>query len=185
MVRLHAARHSALVMCVAGSQKPIQASRLLPPPPGALGADSLGEAGDRAKLLFGVPPVANWVCCWGESGATGAACGAACPTCDGGTGMAELFTGGCGGVVAKVPRATLEADKDPEPDGVSDMTLGSGGALRGWDCPPCERLQLNEHRRQMSVPQRHRRPAGWPRRSEQQSQRSASAPLFHMSCFCT
>ena len=42
MVRLHASRHSAFVMCVAGSQNPMQSAKLLPPPPGALGANSLG-----------------------------------------------------------------------------------------------------------------------------------------------
>ena len=58
-------------MCVAGSQKFIQACSDLPPPPGVLGADSLGEPGDSARLLFvGVPPVANWVDSWGERGAT-------------------------------------------------------------------------------------------------------------------
>ena len=68
-MRLHAARHSVLLMCVAGSQKSMQARSVLPPPPGALGTDSLGEPGDSARLLFVVPPVANWVGSWGERGA--------------------------------------------------------------------------------------------------------------------
>src|SRR5262245_11740146 len=53
--RLHAARHSPLLMCVAASQKPRQSESALPPPPGLLGAGSrLGEA---------PPPcsVANWL----------------------------------------------------------------------------------------------------------------------------
>ncbi len=65
-------------MCVAGSQKPMQSVRRLPPPPGVLGADSLGldEPGDRASvLLAGVPPVANWVGSCGDSGAmSGSSC---------------------------------------------------------------------------------------------------------------
>jgi hypothetical protein len=77
-VRKQAVCHSRLLMCVAGSQKPIQSVNRLPPPPGVLGADSLGldEPGDRARvLLAGVPPVANWVGSCGESGAmSGSSC---------------------------------------------------------------------------------------------------------------
>src|SRR4029078_7674053 len=78
IVRLQAARHSAFVMCVAASKKPMQSARLLPPPPGALGADSLGlpddAPGDSARPLAPVdPPVANCVGSCGESGAM--ACG--------------------------------------------------------------------------------------------------------------
>ena len=51
MVRRQAARHWALVMCVAASQKPMQSASDLPPPPGALGADSLG-LGDALALTF-------------------------------------------------------------------------------------------------------------------------------------
>jgi len=65
-------------MCVAGSQKPMQSVSRLPPPPGVLGADSLGldEPGDSASvLLAGVPPVANWVGSCGERGAmSGSSC---------------------------------------------------------------------------------------------------------------
>ena len=42
MVRAQAAFHSALLMCVSRSQNPMQSASDLPPPPGALGADSLG-----------------------------------------------------------------------------------------------------------------------------------------------
>jgi hypothetical protein len=51
IVRLQATRHSAFVMCVSRSQKPMQSWSDLPPPPGLLGADWLGLApGDSAKL---------------------------------------------------------------------------------------------------------------------------------------
>jgi hypothetical protein len=60
-------------MWVAASQKPMQSFSVLPPPPGALGADSLGlaeeEPGDRASVLVVVPPVENCSGSWGESGA--------------------------------------------------------------------------------------------------------------------
>ena len=53
MVRRQAAFHSALVMCVARSQKPMQSCKVLPPPPGGLGADSLGLLVDPAPPLEG------------------------------------------------------------------------------------------------------------------------------------
>ena len=67
--RLQAARHSPLLMCVAASQKPMQAESALPPPPGLLGADWLGlllpdeVSGERARLGEPPPPcsVANWL----------------------------------------------------------------------------------------------------------------------------
>jgi hypothetical protein len=65
--RLQAARHSTLLMCVAASQKPMHSASVLPPPPGLLGADSLGlpdEApGERAseEPPEEPPPVANWL----------------------------------------------------------------------------------------------------------------------------
>ena len=64
MVRRQAAFHSAFVICVAASQKPMQSCKVLPPPPGALGvpwAEVPDAPGDRARLLCAVPPVANWV----------------------------------------------------------------------------------------------------------------------------
>src|SRR5882672_7581979 len=76
MVRWQAVRHSDFVMCVAGSQKPMQSAKDLPPPPGALGADWLGLPGDSAKPfppleLFPPvePPVEN---CDGSCGERGA-----------------------------------------------------------------------------------------------------------------
>jgi hypothetical protein len=66
--RLHAARHSTLLMCVAASQNPMQSASDLPPPPGLLDADSLGLPlpdelpGERAsKEPPEEPPVANWL----------------------------------------------------------------------------------------------------------------------------
>jgi hypothetical protein len=41
-VRTHAVRHSVLLMCVPRSQKLMQSAIVSPPPPGWLGADSLG-----------------------------------------------------------------------------------------------------------------------------------------------
>jgi hypothetical protein len=64
---LAGARHSTLLMCVAASQKPMQSASDLPPPPGLLGADSLGlplpdeVPGERAGLGEPPPPVANWL----------------------------------------------------------------------------------------------------------------------------
>jgi hypothetical protein len=63
--RLQAARHSGFVMWVAASQKPMQSLSDLPPPPGVLGAVSLGleeeVAGESARFGDDPPPVANWV----------------------------------------------------------------------------------------------------------------------------
>ena len=65
--RLQAARHSTLVMCVAASQKPMQSASDLPPPPGLLGADSLGLLlpGEVPRASEEPPeeplPVANWL----------------------------------------------------------------------------------------------------------------------------
>ena len=124
MVRLHASRHSAFVMCVAGSQNPMQSAKLLPPPPGALGADSLGlldEApGDRARLPEPVvPPVENCVGSCGESGAIAGAWGVGEPTTDGGLDVLSV-TGAAGGpllmtpLVDDVPGRTGLAEGDPD-----------------------------------------------------------------------
>jgi hypothetical protein len=89
MVRAQAAFHSALLMCVSRSQKPMQSASDLPPPPGALGADSLGLAaeevpGDSARLGCATPPVANCVCSCGERGAMGASSGSGAAIAEGG-----------------------------------------------------------------------------------------------------
>jgi len=67
----------------------MQSASDLPPPPGALGADSLGlgaeEAlGDSARLGCVTPPVANCVGSCGERGAMGASSGLGAAIADGG-----------------------------------------------------------------------------------------------------
>ena len=104
MVRTQAAFHSALLMCVSWSQKPMQSASDLPPPPGALGADSLGLAaaealGDSAKLGCVTPPVANCVGSCGERGAMGASSGAGAAIADGGV----TRSGGGGGGEVSIP----------------------------------------------------------------------------------
>ena len=89
MVRRQAAFHSALLMCVSRSQNPMQSASDLPPPPGALGADSLGLGAeealdDSARLGCVTPPVANCVGSCGERGAMGASSGSGAAIADGG-----------------------------------------------------------------------------------------------------
>jgi hypothetical protein len=121
---LQAARHSVLVMCVAASQNPMQSAKVLPPPPGALGADWLGLPdelpGDRAKLPEPVvPPVENCVGSCGESGAIAGAWGAGDPTMDDGL-DALGATGDAGGPLVMtplgddVPERVGLADRDPD-----------------------------------------------------------------------
>ena len=108
-VRLQAARHSAFDMCVAGSQKPMQSAKVLPPPPGALGAYSLGladeEPGDSARLLAPgePPPVANCVDSCGESGANAGAWGAGAPIMDCGVEVLGVTGTGGGPLVMAAP----------------------------------------------------------------------------------
>ena len=75
MVRRQAAFHSVFVICVSRSQKPMQSASVLPPPPGALGANSLGLwcgcPGESARVLGAEPPVANCVDSCGDSGREG------------------------------------------------------------------------------------------------------------------
>src|SRR4051812_16338745 len=86
-------------MCVPASQKPIQSLNDLPPPPGALGADSLGLPGDSAKppLCLGTPPPDNTFdgCC-GDSGDMPGTCGAGVPIADegGAVGVLGAWIGG-------------------------------------------------------------------------------------------
>ena len=65
-VRVQAARHSTLLIWVPLSQKPMQACSVSPPPPGVLGADSLGlalGAADDAvrSVLTGPPPLESMI----------------------------------------------------------------------------------------------------------------------------
>jgi hypothetical protein len=102
-VRMQAARHSVLVMCVAASQNPMQSSSVLPPPPGALGLCSLGLPGDSAsELCLGTPlPESTFAGCCGESGAKGAIWGAGAPIAGvGGADGTDGAGGGCGMVVS-------------------------------------------------------------------------------------
>ena len=66
MLRTHAAFHSAFVMCVPRSQKPMQACSVSPPPPGVLGADSLGlvleAADDAVRSVRAGPPLDSMTC---------------------------------------------------------------------------------------------------------------------------
>jgi hypothetical protein len=88
-VRVQAARHSTLLICVPRSQKPMQACRVSPPPPGTLGADSLGlaleAADDAVRSVRAGPPLDSIV--WaggGDNGATAGVCGAGVAMADGG-----------------------------------------------------------------------------------------------------
>jgi hypothetical protein len=95
--RWQAAFHSCLVMCVARSQKPMQSLKVLPPPPAALGACSLGLPGESARELgLATPPLDSGAGgCDGDRGAMPWACGAGVPIAEGGDGLAVV--GGAGG----------------------------------------------------------------------------------------
>jgi hypothetical protein len=144
--RLQAARHSALLMCVAASQKPMQSASALPPPPGLLGADSLGlPPGDRARLGEEPPPVANWLGKGSDMGDTG---GTVDPGC--------AVVGAVGVAAAGAPAGGVspaEGVGDNDVDGAADVgapegTLGvvvrvvvgaeSLGAGAGADAPPAD-----------------------------------------------
>ena len=72
--RWQAARHSLFVMCDSRSQNLTQTARVLPPPPGALEAPSLGlvlKGDGDGTLVATLPPVSGVVVICGESGAIG------------------------------------------------------------------------------------------------------------------
>ena len=71
--RWQAARHSLFVICVAGSQKLKQSAKVLPPPPGALRAASLGLVldGDADCTRVEMPPLNGVVVICGDNGAKG------------------------------------------------------------------------------------------------------------------
>jgi hypothetical protein len=92
----------------------------LPPPPGALGACSLGLPGDSARLPEPLaPPVANCEGSCGDSGAIAGAWGAGAPSCEAGaeglgdTGLGDTGlgdTGLGGGPLVMTPPDPLRAE---------------------------------------------------------------------------
>ena len=151
--RLHAARHSPLLMCVAASQKPMQSASPLPPPPGLLDADEV----PGSRLGAAPPPcsVANWLgrgSDIGDSGATvdpgcavvgvvvaGTPAGGVSPADgvgDKGVGPAE--GDGAAGVVA--PEETLGAVRKVA---VGAESLGLGAARDAGAPPADERVCAN------------------------------------------
>ena len=119
--RLHAARHSTLLICVAASQKPIQSASALPPPPGLLGADSLGLVpGESARFGEEPPPVANWL---GKGSDMDDSGGAVDPAC--------AVVGAAGVVVAGTPAGGVSPA-----DGVADNE-GDGGPGEVVAGPTC------------------------------------------------
>jgi hypothetical protein len=105
-VRLHAARHSALVIWVPRSQKFMQSASVFPPPPGALAAASLALAlpvGARlvrpgtvaeGERLAGVAPLDNGVVViWGDMEGSGASDGIGEPIADEGAGLRAPVAG--------------------------------------------------------------------------------------------
>ena len=83
----------------------MQSASVLPPPPGALGADSLwlpeDEPGESARLGCGVPPPEICVGSCGDSGGMGASSGRGAAIADG-----VVVTSGAGGG-AEVPLVTI------------------------------------------------------------------------------
>lgn len=102
---MQAARHSALLICVPLSQNPMQACSVSPPPPGVLGADSLGLAldavGEATVPAADVPVVdapgaelppldsMSWAG-GGERGATAGCWEAGCAMAEGGSGVSGM-----------------------------------------------------------------------------------------------
>ena|SRR5436190_3667215 len=88
--RPHAFFHSAFVICVADSQKLMQSSSDLPPPPAILGADSVGLVleGSAGAILVAPPAVRTVVVAGAERGAMAVAWAAGAPIADTGVGAA-------------------------------------------------------------------------------------------------
>jgi hypothetical protein len=121
-------------MCVAASQNPMQSANVLPPPPGALGADSLGlreVPGDSAKLPEPVvPPVENCVGSCGESGAIADGCGAGEPTMEDGLEVLGA-TGDAGGPLVMTPLGDDVPERVGLADGDPDRVWAIACPLRG------------------------------------------------------
>jgi hypothetical protein len=128
MLRTQADFHSAFVMCVPRSQKPMQSASVLPPPPGLLGAVSLGLPGEvpgvRARLGRATLEVANCSGNCGESGAIGASSGNGSPIADGGV-AAMTGAGGAALITA------LELIVCASNDALAALTFANG------DCAGC------------------------------------------------
>jgi hypothetical protein len=95
-------------MCVSESQNFMQSASVLPPPPGVLGAASLGLDG---FFVVTEPPDKGVVAICGDMGGSGAIPGEGWPIADEGAGLGALVAGfdGVGsGVVG--PRAALDRD---------------------------------------------------------------------------
>ena len=143
-VRVQAERHSVLVMCVPASQKPMHASSVSPPPPGALGANSLGLAVevvdekpevveedvelDVVVFTPDEPPLDSISAAGaGESGAIAVAWGAGVPMAEGGSevvGIVVLW----GTVAAAAAAAAAVWDWD---GGCWPVCLPPGAVARG------------------------------------------------------
>jgi hypothetical protein len=113
----------------------MQSARDLPPPPGVLGADSLGlaedEPGDRARLLDGgLPPVENCVSSCGESGAMAGACGAGAASVAGASVAGGGVAGAAGGLLE---RTAVVPDVDGE-DGRVAVAEGAVDAAGLFNC---------------------------------------------------
>jgi hypothetical protein len=96
----------------------MQSTSRLPPPPGVLGAVSLGldEPGDRARVLTVDPPVANCVGSCGESGAMSGS------SCLGGR-LSEGPVDGVSGVNGRGPLKLTPALLELELDLVEELPL--------------------------------------------------------------
>jgi hypothetical protein len=128
--RLHAARHSTLLMCVAASQKPMQSASDLPPPPGVLGFDWLGLSlpdevlgGESASAEppEELPPVAKLLGKGSDMGDSGATVDPGCSV----VGVVVAATPAGGGSPAEgvaAPPAPPEGVADP-PEGVGDKDV--------------------------------------------------------------
>jgi hypothetical protein len=131
-VRWHAAFHSDFDICVAGSQKPIQSASVLPPPPGALGAASLGLPGDNAKLpppCFGVPPLEEMTGgTGGERGATLGTWGAGVPSAGAGVGAGAAGGGAGEGSGSVAPLCAGELRPEEERDWAAAMSVKRASA---------------------------------------------------------
>ncbi len=129
MLRTQAAFHSAFVMCVPRSQKPMQSASVLPPPPGALGAVSLGLPdelpGDKARLGRTTLEVANCSGNCGESGATGASWGIGSPIAEGGV----AATAGAGGAALIIVLESIVCASDDAVAGVFAVPVLIGGGV--------------------------------------------------------